>query len=401
MHLRWVNRKRLTVYSAAFAVSLLLLWLFWVTTGNGLLDRSGQPIGTDFITYYSASEIALEGDPAAVFDAERIGAVENRVSGANREVTEWHYPPTFLLAVLPLSLMPYLVALGLVMALGFVSLLVVVRRISADYLAVLLVVAFPGFFRNLTQGQNGFITAALLGGGLVLLNRRPVLGGMLLGLLTYKPHLALLVFLALLAARKLKALAAASASALTVSAAALLVLGHEPYFAFFDNIRHTTELLYAGQINLEKMHTVSSMLLLLGVKASVAQVLQVAASSAVALFVAWVWRSDCRSDLKYAGLSVGVVAAAPFLFDYDLVILALPLLWLAVDGQDRGWLDGEREMLAAVWALPFLASAVVGLTGVMITPLVLVVLMWTIVRRVRVQEVARADDSHERYSLAA
>jgi len=64
-----------------------------------------------------------------------------------------------------------------------------------------LALAFPGTFQNFIQGQNGFLSAALLGGGLVILERFPLTGGMLLGALSYKPHLAALIPVALLAGR--------------------------------------------------------------------------------------------------------------------------------------------------------------------------------------------------------
>lgn len=387
---RWMNRQRLTVYPAALGLCLLLLWGFWALSGEGVRDRAGQPIGTDFVTFYAASELALDGAPASMFDAERLKAAENRVAGAELPVTEWHYPPAFLLAVLPLSLLPYLPALAIWLSATAAALVAVVRRISTDYLALLLVFAFPGFYRNLTQGQNGFLTAALLGGGLTLLQGRPFAGGVVLGLLTYKPHLALLVFVALAAGREVRALAGAAASSLAIAAAGLLAFGPGIYEAFFRDISHTTDLLYGGQLKLEKMHTIGSMVLLAGAGSAAAQAAQLLASAAAAAVVAWAWWRRLEERVRFAVLTAGVVAAAPFLFDYDLVILVLPMLWFGLIGMEKGWLSYEREGLLLLWLSPFIAAAVVGVTGIMVTPLLLAGFLGLILRRGLAEQSPRA-----------
>src|SRR5690606_2700380 len=188
---------------------------------------------------------------------------------------------------------------------------------AADHVALLLLVAFPGFYRNLTQGQNGFLTAALLGGGLLLLERRPWLAGLVLGLLSYKPHLGALVFVALLAGRQTRALGGALVSTGITAVVALAAFGPETYLQFFEDIPHASALLYDQALPLHKMHTLSSALLLLGVPALAAKLLQAAFSLAVVAAVVWLWRRSGRPYLRFAALGIGVLAATPFAFDYD------------------------------------------------------------------------------------
>src|SRR5260370_1798667 len=59
---------------------------------------------------------------------------------------------------------------------------------------------FPAVFVNLGHGQNGFLTAGLFGAALLALPTRPVISGVLFGLLAYQPQFSLIVPLALLAA---------------------------------------------------------------------------------------------------------------------------------------------------------------------------------------------------------
>ncbi len=67
---------------------------------------------------------------------------------------------------------------------------------------VLFALGFPAAIWNITAGQNGFLTAALIGGTLGLLERHPALAGICLGLLTYKPQFGLLFPIVLIADRR-------------------------------------------------------------------------------------------------------------------------------------------------------------------------------------------------------
>ena len=91
--------------------------------------------------------------------------------------------------------MPYLVAFALFQACTLGMFIVMMRRLlreqGAGWLAPLL--AFPAVFWTLGLGQNAFLTAALFGGFTLMVDRRPVGAGILLGALCYKPHFGLLV----------------------------------------------------------------------------------------------------------------------------------------------------------------------------------------------------------------
>jgi hypothetical protein len=178
----------------------------WVSPGAMYRsDRVGEPVGADFTLFWAASYLSLQGNPAEVYDFSHLRATEQQLFGP-AVTLPWPYPPTFLLMVLPLSLLPYPTALAIWLAATLAVFLVVLWRIGPHPLILLLTLAFPGTFINFICGQNGFLSAALLGGGLLLLDRFPLAAGLVLGLLCFKPHLALLVPVALLAGRHGKAL---------------------------------------------------------------------------------------------------------------------------------------------------------------------------------------------------
>jgi len=56
----------------------------------------------------------------------------------------------------------------------------------------------------------------------------------------------------------------------------------------------------------------------------------------------------------------GADALPPCLMSHapvDLVILALPIAWLALDGKARGFLTWEKSVLFALWILPLVSRA--------------------------------------------
>ena len=66
----------------------------------------------------------------------------------------------------------------------------------------------------LGHGQTGFLTGALLAGGVLALPRHEILAGVFFGLLAYKPQFGLLIPFVLLAGGYWRAIAAATATVL-------------------------------------------------------------------------------------------------------------------------------------------------------------------------------------------
>ncbi len=203
--MKWLNRQRLTVYPRILLAGYLFLVLAMVVLAlrsqRGLTYLPDCPLGHDFSHYWLAASLARSGDPAAVYQVPGFLAAQQAYFKV-KSTLPWLYPPTFLLLVLPLAWLPYLASLGVWLAVSSGAYLAVVRRLAPHPQTLWLALAFPGFFQNFFQGQNGCLALALMGGGLLGLESCPLAAGFLLGLLSFKPHLFALVPVALLAGRQ-------------------------------------------------------------------------------------------------------------------------------------------------------------------------------------------------------
>ncbi|MCB9795827.1 MAG: DUF2029 domain-containing protein [Alphaproteobacteria bacterium] len=360
-------RERLRVYPRIFVLLYVLIGGWWVLTGPGLQDRGGNPVGGDFVTFYAAGSLVAEGRAPEAYDVDAIHASENRAIGAEMNVYAWHYPPTALLAVRPLAALPFGVALGGWLALSLGLFLAVVRRL--DPRATWIALAFPGLFQCLIHGQNGCLTMALVGGGLLLLEERPWAAGLVLGLLSYKPHLLPVLGVALLAGRQWRALVAMGVSVALPAAVSFLVLGEPTWRAFVDNIPFALSVVdHAGAQWWTKMPSTAAALRLLGVAPAGASAAQGAVTVGTLLAVGWLWWTDAPRPLRYAAAALGALLATPYVFHYDLVMLALVGLWYAAWRPPERWSRGEVAVMALAWAAPVLTLIVARGTGVQIGP---------------------------------
>jgi hypothetical protein len=274
--------------------------------------------------------------------------------------------------VLPFFLLPYLTSLAVWLAATLAVFLIVLWRIGPHPLIFLLTLAFPGTFINFICGQNGFLSAAFLGSGLLLLDRFPLAAGLLLGLLCFKPHLALLVPVALLAGRHWKALIGSLLSALALSGASVSVFGWTVWGAFWHNLPFALKLIGNDAVPLQKMPSVFAAVLSLGGGVLLAWILQATVMICVTAAVAWVWVRGAPPAMRNALLVLGLLLFPAYIFDYDLAILALPLAWLAREGYRKMYLLGEPILLTLGWLLPlvFLPLRTTGI-GLPLGPLVL------------------------------
>lgn len=375
----WLRDRLLVVFPLLCLAFYLAIWVHWLLTIYN--PRGGYPLGQDFSYCWSAATLALQGEAGAVYDYSRLAALERANFGVNA-LLPWLYPPTYLLLLLPFGLLPYHAALAVWLGATLSGYLFIIRRIAPHPRTIWLALAFPGIFMNLFYGQNGFLSGIFLGGGLLLLDRSPGAAGLLLALLTYKPHLAVLVPLALAAGRRWRALLAMVAGTAALTLAATLALGTQPWVAFISHIFTAVKTLEAGGLKIFLiMSSVSSAVLLRGGGAVSAGLLQGATMLIAASLVVWVWRREAAPPIGYAALVLGILLFVPYSFVYDLALLALPLAWLGWDGHTRGWLPGEKTCLALGWLTPLVAPLLAQAASLQISPLIIGALMYLALRR--------------------
>ena len=382
LDLPWLDAGRANAWVRILAVISLAVGVAWIALSRGGVDPGGKPLGTDFLCFWGAARLVLDGaPPGAVYDTARLAAVEAaRFPGAG--VTAFPYPPSFLLICLPLGLLPYLAALAVWLGATGLAYWRVARAWLGEAKGLALpVLAFPAVLINAGHGQNGFLSAALFGGGALMLRRRPWLAGLCLGLLAFKPHLGLLIPVALLASRNWRAFAGAALAVVGLAAASVLAFGPDVWRAYpaaFSAMRLNVE---QGLIAPEKLQTLFAALRLWGAPLVAAYAAQAAlALGAAAAVGAFAWR---RPDSPALGpvLIAASLIASPYLFDYDLVLAAVPLAWLLADGQARGFRTGDKAVMLAAFVLP-VASRLLALdAGLAIGPFVLAVLLAVTLRR--------------------
>ncbi|MFZ5480271.1 MAG: glycosyltransferase family 87 protein [Myxococcota bacterium] len=375
-----IDRERLTNYPRMFAALYVLLGGWWILGGEGMLDRSGKNVGVDFVTFWAGSEAALAGRAASVWDAFAMQAAQQAAIGAPIGPYAFHYPPTFLLLCLPLSWAPYLVSFAIWCAAGTALYLAWARAAAPDPVTPGLALAFPGFFQNVLQGQNGLFTTALLGGALWQLDARPALAGVLLGVLSFKPHLAAAAFLAIAAGRRWRALATAVATAGVLAVASYGVLGQDAWLAFAKNGAFAVRVLETeGVLPWNRMPTVQVAAMLLGAPVAAARVLQAVAALAAAGAMVALWARGASFTARAASLVGALFLVTPFAFDYDQALLAIPAAaigWEVLQGRGR---RGEGWLAVAAWIAPLAVPAIAGATRVQLGPALaawLVVAAW-------------------------
>jgi hypothetical protein len=373
--LRMIAHCWIVVASVAYLIDLLR------QTNDGLTDGIRRPFGDDFVNYWSGAFLALHGRATEVYDFLAFHTFEASITGPNIDYYHYSYPPVLLLLTLPLALFPYVPALGIWLVAtwyGFYRAL----KLTGSEGVLLLALAIPALFVNAVGGQNGALTAALLGGGLVLVDRRPMIAGILFGMLAYKPHLALMLPFALIAGRRWQTIGVTGATVLLLVAASAIGFGPDRWLEYENNLALLrTAILEDGTGVWHRMVSVFVFARRLGVDVLPAYMLQAAFALVASIFVARSWLRDDPAPIRNAMLIVGTWLATPYLQDYDLVMGAFVVVWLYTE-EPRSRLPVQwiRVAMAMILLLPLAAAPLGKLTGLAVGPLFIIPVFVLLIR---------------------
>ncbi|MCP1336377.1 glycosyltransferase family 87 protein [Futiania mangrovi] len=348
------DADRMRVYPWIFAAAYLVSAIALVMASSGGIDPWGKPLGYDFITFWSAGHLTLEGRPEAAFDAYEILAAQQVAVPQNTSIFLWHYPPTYQLLVAPLALVPYFASYLLFTGLTLAAYLLTVSRLLDQKGAVMLVLAAGGTWMCVFHGQNSMLSAALFAGIALTIGRRPVLAGVLIGLLAYKPQLGLLIPFALIVTGQWRTFAAAAATTLVFAGGATLAFGLDLWRAFLDNMPLVGTLLESGFLPWEKIPSLFVTLRLLGVPEGLAYAAHWTLAAAAALTAIAVWRKAGPGPLSVAVLVLATLLMTPYLFDYEFAIVSVPLVIAATHMARAGASRAEKAVLLFAYFAPFL-----------------------------------------------
>jgi hypothetical protein len=350
----------------------------------GFTNRIGNGVGTDFPAFYAAATEARAGRARAVYDMDSLHAAHKAVRGVEvKRRYAWAYPPTVLLLLLPLSLLPLVPALWTWLGVTTAGLVAAACRILPSPLTPVLVLLFPGVATSFVTGPTGTLTAAVIAGGFALLTRRPATAGLLLGLATVKPHVAALIPLCLAAAGEGRALAGFVVTVLGLTAASLVAFGIGPWLDLVAALPRHMMLVAEGESPWTRMPTVFVAIHHATGASGVATFAQAVVSVAVASGCVWVWRRTDDPVARALVLTAALPLAGPYAYDYDTCVLVVPTIYLvreALEGRRRA---GDAAILLTLWLTPVALWLVSTAIGQQIGPVLLGALFAAAVRRAR------------------
>ena len=380
----WLTPQRVRAYA------LILTGAFLALLANSFFKAMG-PDGTDFLAFWGAGQVTAAGDPAAAYDL----AVQERVQTATGS-TGWFAfvnPPPFLFIVAPFGLLPFAPAWIVWVALTYAAWAWASIRAFPRLWPIVLV--FPGALLAAGHAQTGLLTGALLVGGVALMDRRPVVAGLLLGALVIKPHLALLVPFWLAGAGKWRAFLAAGTSAIGLLALSVIVFGIDTMVGYTQSWEASRLLMAQGDDDFHLRMATPYSQLRLAMEATPALAIQGTATLAM-MVLAFLAARRFGGDMLASGAAMmaATALASPYLFNYDLPFLILPILWLVREGLRIGFRPWERLLLVSLWFAPYATRALAFPLHLNLMPLaaaLLLALVWTRGNRAGAQAVMTSD----------
>ena len=377
----FVNRARVDGYPKLMIAIYLLIAVCVIVLGRNPAT-SHFVLAPDYAKCVAASSLTLQGRAAAAYDHAAEEKAERAMTGdPDFSFLIWDYPPPFLLFALPTSMLSYKTSLLVWTIVTFAAYLLVMGTITTGWNAWWPIVGFPGVFITMLDGQNGFITLALLAGGLLLLERRPMAAGVLIGLLSYKPQFGILLPLMLAAAGYWKPFLSAAVTVVALILMTTAIFGIATWQAFIAGLPETNQWLFVKGVGFFKMQSVFGAARLWHASMTTAFILQAVASLTTLAAVWWVWRRPIALQLKCAALVVGTLLFTPYVLDYDLVLLAAPIAGVACEALKSKFLPWEKSILFLAWLLPLWSRWIGMIYSIPLGPLVLSLMLIAVARR--------------------
>lgn len=385
---RLLTRDRTAVYPWFAVIGLAVGWLVTASLGPGWTDLSGNVVGNDFLAFYSASELVAEVPEANPYDLATMAERQRHIipEMAEENMVPYLNPPAALLWYAPLHHGSYGVSLVLWMVVGLLAwggahLLMMrasptLQRWGAWRL-MMGSLLFPPTLMWVIYGQaTGILLLLLAGSYAALVGRREFLSGLLLGLMLFKPQLALGLALPLVVARRWSALTGG-----TTAVVAQLMLTYwlwpEQYAHFLAATAEIPAVLVDPGYPLWGIQSVYGFwhLLIGGFSANAANALNLLTTLVLVLGLClfWLrepWQPDTdRWKVAIAGTMLISLTLGLHLFLYDLALLVLPF-WIVVGvirarpGTDPA-LDGGAvlALVSLIWCLAFAGPYVTAATG--------------------------------------
>lgn len=375
VQLRWLGRTRVVAYSVILALASL-------ASMYCLFRQAMGPQGSDFLAFWSAGRMAVEGHAGGAYNPAALGVVQAEVG--RPDVFAFVNPPPLLLGVWPLGLLDYPTAWIAWVAATYVMWFAATRRLYPELSWP--IAAFPGALVAAWHAQTGFLTSAIQAGAALWLRERPFRAGLCIGALIVKPHLAVLFPVALLAGRHWRAIAGAVTSVIGLMLLAWAVFGTETMLAYPQSWAVSDHLLGTRSIDFFLRQSTVYAMARVAWSSEMAVAAQVISTLAM-VGVTWLaWARPGPIEGKLALLFAATPLATPYLFNYDLPFVMIPVCWLVRSlGRDDlgGW---SKPVLLALYLSPLLTRAMALPWGINVMPLVTLLMVGLVWRSLQASE---------------
>lgn len=360
----------------------MLLYIKYLMPQDGQYFFAHDPIGADFIVFWTAAILTATDRLPEIFDYQKFHAAQTALLGYEYQLRIWSYPPHFLFYLFPLSWLAYLPAYitwNVVTFTAYVSTITIHR---SPVLTVLALAVAPATFINIVCGQNGFISGACYVGGLLLRKHSPIFSGVLFGLLSYKPHLGILIPIILVAERNWRTLFSGVLTCALLVACSVFVHGQESWMLYAsETIRNTTIVLEKVEGFLTyMMPTIFMSGRIYGFEQQTNYLLQAIMSVIVVVGTYWAVRRTDDFMLRTAIVCVGAFLSSPYALGYDMTIVSAAIIMVVEIGQRTGFLWGEGVILTMVWFLP-IAVIFLNAGGMPVAPVIVGLLFLMLMNR--------------------
>lgn len=322
---RWVFE----VAALLIAGSMLVYMLWRLSGAENMTLPGGQPFFGDFMAFWSAGRAALDGHAEQIHERALLWPYQQAAAPGVRFYAPWNSPPTFLLIVSLLALLPYpLAAIGFLVgtALFFGA---VMKRFLPDARALIFPATAPAIIYQIGTVQAGMLIAGISGLALHWLDKRPRVAGALIGLLAIKPHLALLWPVMLTMQGKWRVFVAAAIAAIAFVVLGGLVFGPEAYVRWFDSLAESQRLITEQRITTPAYASLYANLLGLGMSHALAVAVHAVSAVAAVIGACILFLQDDRA-LAGAALFAATLLISPYLFFYDFTLLLVGAALLGV-----------------------------------------------------------------------
>lgn len=366
-------------------------WIYWqVSSPCGLgVDRSGTPLGGDYLAFYTAGRMVLDGDLDQLYDEaaqqERFSAILPHLPPGSCRLP-YRYPPIFAVAMAPLAALPFAVSYLVFSLLSLLALAAAIRalqqitralpgndpRVIAWWTA-----GWPIVLENLSGGQLTFFGTAIAAVALSLLARGALFhAGLVGGLTVYKPNLLLLLWIGCVI-RQPRMLAGLAVTGTLVAGLQLAAVGWDVSERYLELGQQLALQPWTVEAPPLKVHGLAPWLALL--VPGLERKLLLAIGIAGALAIGGLWRRTARTPENDAwAISTLVLwncVGNPYLPVYDLTLLVIPTgLLLGLAGRTSTVTGFTGAWLVLLTIGPHLSQAVAARTGLQVFPAVLVML---------------------------